>query len=121
MQRDWDLIRKILLQVEALGDTQSQVDGGDIEGSDAENVSYHIHLLIESGLVEGVCSQGLDGPLRCFASALTWEGHEFLDKIRSVGMWNKIKTVAREKGLSLSFDVIKATATYAISSLLKGI
>lgn len=119
MKRDWDLIRKVLLQVEALGNTQSHVEDGDIDGVDAENVSYHIHLLIEAGLVQGDCRQGLDGPLRCFASSLTWEGHEFLDKIRTTGMWNKIKTVAREKGLPLTIDAIKSIATYAVTSILK--
>jgi hypothetical protein len=118
MQRDWDLIRKILIQVEALGDTRSQFHADEVEGADPETVSYHIRLLIDAGLVDGICSQGLDGPLRCFASALTWEGHEFLDKIRSAGMWNKIKATAREKGLSLSFDVIKVAATHAITALM---
>ena len=120
MKRNWDLIRKILLRAESLGDTQSHIDPDDVDGSDSENVSYHLHLLIEAGLLEGECVQGIDGPLRCYATSLTWEGHEFLDKIRSSGMWDKIKTVARKKGLSLSFDVIKAAATYAIASVLKG-
>ena len=118
MKRDWDLIRKILLQVESLGDTQSQIEG--VEGMDAENVSYHINLMVEAGLVIGDCTQGLDGPLRCSASLLTWAGHEFLDKIRSAGVWNKVKAMAREKGLSLSFEMIKTAAGCAITALLGG-
>jgi hypothetical protein len=121
MQRDWDLIRKIMIAIEELGDTQSHVEGDAIDGIDAERVSYHISLLIEADLVKGFCVKGIDGPLRCAASSLTWEGHEFLDKVRSSGMWNKIKAVAREKGLSLSVDVIKVVASSAITSLLKGV
>lgn len=120
MKRDWDLVRKILLAVEALGDTQSYVEHDAIQGTDPETLSYHIYILIEAGLLKGVCNQGLDGPLRCAASSMTWAGHEFLDQVRSSGMWNKVKTIAREKALTLSFDVIKATATYAITQTLKG-
>jgi hypothetical protein len=118
MQRNWDLIRKILIQVESLGDTQSHVEEDSIEGFDREIVSYHINLLIDAGLVKGFCVKGIDGPLRCAASSMTWEGHEFLDKIRSSTIWNKTKSVAREKGLTLSFDIIKTIATHAITSLL---
>lgn len=117
MKRNWDLIRKILIEVEELGNTQSVVE--HVDGTDSEAVSYHIHLMIDSGLVEGQCSQGMDGPLRCFASALTWEGHEFLDKIRSATMWNKIKSVVREKSLPMTFDVIKAAAAYAVTAIFK--
>jgi hypothetical protein len=35
-------------------------------------------------------------------------------------MWERIKATAREKGLSLSFDVIKAIAVVAISATVKG-
>ena len=119
MKRDWDLVRKILLAVEKLGDTRSHVDNEDVAGADPETVSYHINLLIEAGLIKGFCNQGLDGPLQCAASSLTWDGHEFLDKVRSPGVWNKVKTVAREKGISLSFDVIKVVATSAVALVLK--
>ena len=118
MQRDWDLIRKVLLEVEALGNTQSRVDSNQIDGTDTETVAYHIRLLIEAQLVKGQCVQGLDGPLSCNATSLTWEGHEFLDKIRSSTMWNRIKTTAREKGLSMSFDAIKALAAYGLKAAL---
>ena len=117
MKRDWDLVRKTLLAVEALGDARGVVES--IDGVDSENLSHHLRLLIEAGLMHGDCSQGLDGPLRCYATSLTWDGHEFLDKIRADTMWNKVKTIGREKGLTLSFDVIKAAATYAITEALK--
>lgn len=96
------------------------VEEDDIDGVDAEKTSYHIHLRIEGGLLEGECVHGIDGPLRCFASSLTWDGQEFLDKVQSSGMWERIKATAREKGLSLSFDVIKAIAVVAISATVKG-
>lgn len=119
MKRDWDLVRKILLACEELGDTSSALEANGIEGSDAETVSYHMSLLIEAGLIKGHCSQGMNDPMRCFATSLTWEGHEFLDKVRSNNVWNKVKAVAREKGISLSLDVIKIAAKAAIEQMLQ--
>lgn len=118
MQRDWDCIRAILLAVEALGDTQSAVQATSLPEYDAEKLSHHIRMMMEAGLVVGKCSQGMSGPLSCWATRLTWEGHEFLDKIRSDTVWNKVKGFVREKGLSLSFDVIKITAKHVIETLL---
>ncbi|MBB3213421.1 DNA-binding transcriptional ArsR family regulator [Herbaspirillum sp. Sphag1AN] len=118
MQRNWDCIRAILLAIEGLGNTQSHLEASAVDGYDSETVSYHIRMLIEAGLVEGKCIQGISGPVICHASRLTWEGHEFLDKIRSNSVWNKVKGIAREKGLSMSFDVIKMAAVHVISSLL---
>ena len=53
MTRDWDCIRTILLALEALGDTTSVVNAGDVSGFDAETASYHMRLMIEARLIEG--------------------------------------------------------------------
>lgn len=80
MRRDMNLIRKILLQVEQLPDTQSRIRGSEVEGVSAEIASYHIRLLLDFGLVKGQC----DSP-NCWASMLTWRGHDYLGEIRPLG------------------------------------
>ena len=52
--------------------------------------------------------------------ALTWEGHEYLDKIRQDTVWNKTKDVITQKGLPMAVDVIKEVATAIISSMTEG-
>ncbi|WP_019518458.1 DUF2513 domain-containing protein [Aggregatibacter actinomycetemcomitans] len=52
------------------------------------------------------------------ALSLTWQGHEFLDKIRNDSVWNKVKSTVQSKSLDLSFDVIKQVATALIGSML---
>ena len=42
--------------------------------------------------------------------SLTWEGHDFLDAIRSDTVWNKTKTLLKEKTLGMSFNIIKKIA-----------
>ncbi|AZS50380.1 DUF2513 domain-containing protein [Entomomonas moraniae] len=105
MKRDWDLIREILIAVEDLPDTTSRLNANAITEYDAETVSYHMSILNEAGLIVAQCSK--TKPILCFANSLTWEGHEFLDKIRQQSAWNKIKTIVRDKGLDLSYEALK--------------
>jgi len=78
-------------------------------------------LLEEGRFIEGRIHKSHTGDGRIAhaqALRLTWEGHELLDKIRSETMWNKIKTLAKEKGLELTFDTVKALAAVALTSIL---
>ena len=109
MPRDWDLIRLILLRLDEKPTSASAVGPAEIPEHPAELVSYQIRLLLDSGLVDGTWpTRG--GQLFCVAKSLTWDGHEFLDKTRSLTMWNRIKEILRDKELDLSFDAIKAAA-----------
>ena len=49
---------------------------------------------------------------------LTWNGHEFLDKIRADITWNKIKNYSKEKGVALSFSVVTALTKKLIMDAL---
>lgn len=118
MKRDWELVRKVLIAVEELQSHDQQVDGTSIPGSDPAVVSYHIYLLKEAGLLEGVCGSYVNEPRSCYAFELTWQGHEFLDQIRSQTVWNKTVGMLREKGLDLSFSTIKAAAAAVATGLL---
>ena len=48
---------------------------------------------------------------------LTWDGHEFLAKIKNEGVWHKIQTALSSKGGTLAFAVINQLATkYALQA-----
>ncbi|MBX3371653.1 MAG: DUF2513 domain-containing protein [Nitrospira sp.] len=114
MKRDWDLVRKILLQLEE----QDCLASDDVQGHDTRVVSYHIGLLNEAGLIKAGPTPRRTGSEQVWsASSLTWSGHEFLDQIRADSMWGQIKRTAREKGLDLSFDVVCSLAKGLIGSL----
>lgn len=117
MKRDWDVIRKILIRVEALPTVDSTIDSSEIEGVDSETAAYHMRLLLEAGLTVGGCADHV-GPPHCHAFRLTWAGHEFLDQIKRDTVWNKVKETARKKGMELSFEVIKAVAKNAIDAII---
>jgi hypothetical protein len=86
-----------------------------VPGFDADTVSYNMHLLIEAALIEGRCVRL--PALHCVAQAMTWQGHELLDKIRSDRVWNRVKALAREQGVSLSFHLVGELAAKVIRAL----
>ena len=59
------------------------------------------------------------GPYDFFAERLTWNGHEFLDAIRSDTIWQKTKSSFLSKGLSMTFDLVKSVAVEVASAYLK--
>jgi|SRR5882724_4123560 len=120
MKRDWDCIRAIFLALEEKGDTVGGVRPGQIQEFDEATVSYNMKLLLEAKLIEGNCTRVARGNVYCIALAMTWDGHEFFDKIRSDTLWNKIKAGARERAIPLSFDVVKLLAIEGIKSLVSG-
>jgi hypothetical protein len=72
----------------------------------SEQVTYHIMLLHEAGLIRAFDFSSDDFP-DWRPGYLTWEGHEFLNVARESGRWNKAKTLVMEKGGGLVFEILK--------------
>src|SRR5438477_7799557 len=110
MQRDMELIRTILLKVEAdptFDGSVHQTDAaalGITDHSDDE-VLYHLVLLIEAGLLDGKkVTAGSFPPSTVAILRLTWQGHEFLDSVRDPDIWHKTKQrAATVTGVGLAF------------------
>ncbi len=120
MKRDMELIRKILFYIEENGDSETLIRQWDIEGHNFKEVSYHVKLLVERGLVNGRDS-GISQYLLWYADSLTWEGHDFLDAIKNDTIWEKVKAGIKSKGLEIgqvSFGVLKEYAKVEIKSKL---
>ena len=116
MRRDWEVIKAILKAAEELEDPQGYLKPEDFPAWAPELVAYQMKLLIQAGLVEGNCSKAMNRGPYCFVYGLTWEGHEFLDLVRERSFWNRIVKTARERGLELSFEAIKAMARFLIGA-----
>jgi hypothetical protein len=107
MKRDMELIRKILIKVEESDRDPLDYVPLEIEGYDQSTVSYHIWLLVDAGLVEGVdCTS--DAIFRWHAQRLTWDGHDFLQSIRDDTIWNKVKEKVLKPAASWTFTVLVA-------------
>lgn len=98
MKRDMDLIRAMLLEVEANphGFVRDKIE---IANYNEEQIGYHAYLLGESGLAKVVditCEEG-ESP-EAIVIGLTWAGHEFLDSARDEQTWNKAKSIIKKIG-----------------------
>lgn len=110
MKRDMELVRQILI---AIGDSEFWSDMGLplIEGHSIDEVRHHVLIMEDAGLlslVEGRKTEDLFGQTEDLELRLTWEGHEFLEKIRDEKIWNSILKTTKEKTGGLSFEIIKA-------------
>jgi len=121
MQRDMELIRKILFAIEKeYVDVWLDYSDLKIEGYDFKTVGYHCSILYDAGLVYDYKGQYAGDELYFFGvGRLTWEGHDFLDKIRSETVWNKTKETITSKGLPFVIDVVKEVAAAVTTAMVK--
>ena len=108
MKRDMDLVRKILLAMEE--SSHGYFNGRlVIDGYSVDQIGHHVYLMMQAGLVEGAESttHNDQSPV-AIPTALTWQGHEFLDACRNESIWNKAKEKLQSLGGNVPFDVMKA-------------
>lgn len=120
MKRDMDLIRAILLRVEEEYGGIS-ITNLSIEGNSLEEVAVHCKMLEDAGLVTSCGINYADNGIYSFSvCGLTWDGAEYLDKTRDDSLWEKTKTIARERGVPLVFDTVKGFPRSLSRLLRKG-
>jgi hypothetical protein len=122
MKRDMELIRELLLKLEAFGHmplTVSTVAYWDLgyEEHRSEEVIHHLELLVEAGYVQAA-ARAFDNEGTLAFKRLTWSGYEFLDTIRDPEVWKKTKDGASKVG-SWSVGFIKDLGTAYAKHLAK--
>ncbi|TBU83535.1 DUF2513 domain-containing protein [Phytopseudomonas dryadis] len=108
MKRDWELIRELLLQIEAL-ETGHHFFPQAVNEHSAESVGYHIHLMCQAGLIE--CSQHHPwngGPVS-IANGLTLTGHDLLDGIREGSLWEAKKAFLQARVGGITYEGLKGS------------
>ena len=107
MKRDMDLCRDILLNLEEKPFAPGTIKV-EIDGKTEQEVSYHLRLLAQAGLVEAEDLSKSTQNMKWRANSLTWDGHEFLEASRNQGTWDRVKGTLTEKSVGMSFDIVKA-------------
>ena len=104
MRRDMDLIRELLLKLEALPVEPGSIVSFDlsevaVDGYTNEHVEDHLRKLYRAGFIDsGTADHGdQSGFHYCFRD-LTWAGMEFIDNVREHGVWHRAKEEARKVG-----------------------
>jgi hypothetical protein len=117
MKRDLDLVRQLMLQIEALPAAPPvQYRMSEIEDP---VLLAHLEMLIEAGLVNGRISrsQGARGDV-ISVSGLTWQGHEWVEMVRSQSLWNDVKSAVLDGGGVLTFELTRAMAAKLLRARL---
>lgn len=108
MKRDMNLIRDLLLDIEAKDDGSGRTVEIAIDGHSQNVLTEHLFLLYEAGFIEAVDASHMQGR-HLLVQRITWPGHEFLNVIRDQDIWEKTREGMREAG-GFSMDLAKALA-----------
>lgn len=103
MKRDMELVVKILEHLEERDDT-SVIEDLSIPDYDDDVVAYQCHRMYEAGLLDAEVERSASTHSRLvkvYPFGLTWDGHEFLDAMRS-------KTVRAEVRKRLGGELVDA-------------
>ena len=113
MGRDMDLIRDLMLALEALPDSVGgihQLTPGEgalaIDSYGKDEVAYHLQLIEEASLIK-TFDASFGGEV--LFDRLSWAGHDFIDSVRSPEVWAKTKKGAEAAG-GFTVDLLKDLA-----------
>ncbi|MFG0323712.1 DUF2513 domain-containing protein [Pseudomonas sp. zjy_15] len=98
MKLDKELVRDVLLAVEA-HDEPDRWLAIKIPGKSDIEVSYHIMLLAEAGMLKADDVGSHDG-FEWVPTRLTYKGHEFLETVRDPEIWRRTKEGAEKAGIA---------------------
>ena len=104
VKRNMELIRMVMLAAE---DSKGPYDLVDpkIEGHNEADISYHIALLDDAGLLHGLDRSAI-GVYRWSAGTLTWRGHEFVEAIRDEAVWKEALAISGTSENGTVFEIL---------------
>ena len=110
-------MRQLLLQIESLpAGPAAQYRMSEIEDP---VLLAHLELLIDAGLVNGriARSHGVRGDV-ISVEGLTWQGHEWIEMVRSQSVWNETKRTVLDQGGALTFELTRTVAANLLRARL---
>lgn len=117
MKRDMDLVRELLLKLEAEpldGNLwRLEPDALGIADHSLDEIAYHLVLLIDGGLLDGEREQS--GGF--VARKLTWAGYDFLDSVRDAKVWRTTKDRMKAAG-GFTIEILAAVAKKVVEENL---
>ena len=107
MQRDMELIAKLLLQIEKMppGEEGLHFSGG----YDPKLITDHLFIMWDAGLIDAHDCSSSDGR-NIMVNRMTWSGHEFLDNIRKGDIWDQLGSKLKEAPFEVVLDIAKSYA-----------
>jgi hypothetical protein len=122
MKRDMDLIRELLLRIEA-----QHIGAGSTlllaynrppliaDGENIDEIAYAMRMMEDAGFLDLVLNQPAMG---VGVRGLSWSGHDFLDSVRDPQIWQETKEVAGKAG-GFTVDLLVELAKGLIKTQIK--
>jgi Hypothetical protein (DUF2513) len=108
MKRDMDLVRSLMLYLEAFPEADLHITEIEMEGYDAETVLGHLILMEEAGFIGMNVQHYSMAEPEFLVHRITWAGHEFLAAARSESIWAKSTKVITSAGIGLAWPLLQA-------------
>lgn len=83
-----------------------------------DDIYYSMEKVVEAGFIELRKVKTLNGPYDGIVIGITWNGHQFLDSIRSDKVWNKAKEKVRKTIGSTSLQILSSVAVSVATKFL---
>lgn len=120
MKMDYDVIRHILLDIEAAPNGQRITETTlAYKKHSAEEIAFHLDLLVDAGLIETYPIENLSSPYTShIVLRMTFKGHEYLNSVRSLKVWRETKSRINKVGCA-TLDIVKSVASDVIVKLIQ--
>jgi hypothetical protein len=116
MKRDMNLIRELLLKIEALDIPRSVTTALSphnpalaVDGFTADDIGHHLRMLVSARFIETPNDKPFAGDGSVIFRQISWEGHDFLDSVRDPKIWGETKKGAEAAG-GFTVDLLKDLA-----------
>lgn len=128
MKRQWHVIQNILEHVEA-GNLKAFLESNQyweylasVNLTDDDYVG-HIEILTDAEIIKNCkVRRNMNGEiihLDLNGSFISMQGHDLLDALRDQNVWARVRGKAKELGVSVSWEFIKAAIPIVIRELLQ--
>lgn len=123
MKLNFDCVRDLMLAAEDIPYNENPtmiyfLKNPRLSQYSPDDIYYSMEKIVEAGFVELRRVKTLNGPFDGIFIGITWEGHQFLDSIRSDTVWDKAKEKVKTTVGSTSLQVLSSVAISVASKFL---
>lgn len=127
MRLNYDCIRDVLLSLEDMFVLNEDLETNIIIVSDLceelpdyskQDIAYSLVMLEEADYIHAHIQYADDCILDIIVSGITFEGHKYLDTVRTSAVWEETKKTFKEKAIEMTIETIKLVAKSIIQSHL---
>lgn len=123
MKLNFDCVRDLMLAAEDIPYNENPtmiyfLKNSRLSQYSPDDIYYSMEKIVEAGFVKLRRVKTLSGPFDGIFIGITWEGHQFLDSIRSDTVWEKAKEKVKKTIGSTSLQVLSSVAVSIASKFL---